>query len=125
MRMRPSCTRSRSRGRNPRTQGEAAATNFTHHHPPSAAAQYLLSYLGLAFRIYAAHAERAVGRRATAPRVEVPMRVRLALVCALMPLRTAGTQRWTQSGCECQFPFAYMSRVYHTCTDAQWSGHPW
>ena len=58
-------------------------------------------------------------------KVEVPMRVRLALVCALMPLRTAGTQRWTQSGCECQLPFAFMSRVFHTCTDLQWTGHPW
>ena len=53
------------------------------------------------------------------------MRARLALVCALMPLRTAGTQRWTQSGCECQLPFAVMGRVFLTCTDLQWSGHPW
>ena len=134
MRMRPSCTRSRSRGRNPRTQ---ANHQHSHHDPPCAQhlltyLRYLLTYLltyrsipRLAFRIYAAHAERGVGRRATAPRVEVPMRVRLALVCALMPLRTAGTQRWTQSGCECQLPFAYRSIVFHTCTELEWTGHPW
>ena len=74
---------------------------------------------------FSLRAPRGVGRRATARRVEVPMRVRLALVCALMPLRTAGTQRWTQSGCKCQLPFAYMSHVFHTCTDQGWSGHLW
>ena len=79
-----------------------------------------------AFRTYSARRGGARSRRrATAPRVEVPMRARLALVCALMPLRTAGTQRWTQSGCECQLPFAYRSIVFHTCTELEWTGHPW
>ena len=60
-------------------------------------------------------------RRGTTNRPPGAMRVRLALVCS----SATSTQLWTKSGCVCQLPFSFMSRVYRTCTDLQWSGHPW